>query len=203
MKRRNKYILSLCITASIIMTNSVHNFAKDTDEAIKPHSASYGCYIDVYKNNNTDNFTPEGNPSIGVLSKFLDLWQPGTEWNNGKKLNSNVLDKNIENSRIISSSRNSEDERKAYLDDRRDQSYSIISGLGPYSEEFKKGTNAGTTIPDIVPNNAKATLYTDGGNSNGRWADENSVYGNMVTLVDTIRGKYIICQKILEIYETF
>ena len=94
MKKRNKHILSLCITVSLMMNSSITAFAS-TDETIKPHQASYGFYVDVYENNNSDNYTPESNPSIGVLSKFLDLWQPGTEWNNGTKLNPTVLDKNI------------------------------------------------------------------------------------------------------------
>lgn len=187
MKKRNKHILSLCITVSLMMNNSITAFAS-TDETVKPHQASYGFYVDVYENNNSDNYTPESNPSIGVLSKFLDLWQPGTEWNNGTKLNPTVLDKNIESSKKISSSRTKEDERKAYLDDRRDQNYSIITGLGPYADEFKKGSKAGTTIPDEIPADASTTLYSDAGNINGNWAEENSTYGNMVKLVNTLRN---------------
>lgn len=190
MKRRNNKILSICIGASVVITNlcTINVSAEINDECIRPHEASYGYYVDVYKNNNSDNMEPETNPSIGVLSRFLDLWTPGSEWNNGIKINSSILDKNIENSREIAATRNREDERKAYLDDRRHQSYSIISGLGPYSEEFKEGSNAGTTIGDIIPDDADTVLYADESNSNGVWADEESEYGNIVKLVNTIRG---------------
>lgn len=190
MKKRNKKLLSTIMLASVMLSYSTTNVVKaeESDDAINPKQASYGYYIDVYRNNSSDNMTPEINPAIGVLSQFLNYWKPGTEWNNGTILNSGVHNKNIELSKNIADSRTKEAEDKAYLDDRRNQSYSTITGLGAYSDEFKNGTNAGTTISDEVPADANAILYNDEGNSNGEWADVDTEYGGIVQLVNTIRG---------------
>lgn len=190
MKKRNKKLLSIIMSASVMLSYFTTNIVKaeESDDAINTKQAGYGYYVDVYRNNSSDNMTPEINPAIGVLSQFLNYWKPGTEWNNGTILNSGVHNKNIELSKKIADSRTKEAEDKAYLDDRMNQSYSTITGLGPYSDRFKKGTNAGTTIADVVPSDANVTLYNDEGNSNGQWADVNTEYGNIVQLVNTIRG---------------
>lgn len=158
-----------------------------TDSRITPHAASYGYYVDVYKNNETSNMTPESNPSIGVLSKFLELYTPGASWDTGTVVNQAVHNANLINTAIIAGSRTKEMEEKAYLDDRRHQSYSVISGLGGYAEVFKAGTNAGTTIRDEIPGDATTVKYDDKGNENGNWAEVDSTYGAMVQLVNTVR----------------
>ena len=61
MKRRNNKILSICIGASVVLTNlcTINVSAEINDECIRPHEASYGYYVDVYKNNNSDiHFSP-------------------------------------------------------------------------------------------------------------------------------------------------
>ncbi len=156
--------------------------------AIDPVPGAYGYYVDVYTNNSSSNTTQEINPSIGVLSGFLKLWTPGTEWNNGTILDEAILNENIDKAAEITNTRTQKEEDRAYLDDRRNQNYSMISGLGVYAENFIKGANAGTTISDTIPADATTVKYEDGGNSNGVWADETSSLGSIVKFVNTVRN---------------
>ncbi|MDO5293516.1 MAG: phosphatase PAP2 family protein [bacterium] len=180
--------LTGALTLSIAFTSSNLPVQATKGSEIEPHKAAYGYYVDVYKNNDKSNMTPETNPSIGVLSKFLELFTPGDSWNTGTKENVSVLNTNIINSAVIANSRTEKMQEAAYLDDRRNQNYSMISGLGDYADAFKKGTNAGTTILDTIPSDATTVKYDDAGNSNGTWADEATTYGGMVKLVNTIRN---------------
>ena len=75
----------------------------------------------------------------------------------------------------------------SWIIDRRNQNYSAIGGLGPWAGAFRDGTNTGTTIPDEVPDDATTVRYDDEGNANGNWAEEDSAYGSIVQLVNTIR----------------
>jgi autotransporter-associated beta strand protein len=156
--------------------------------AIDPVPGAYGYYVDVYTNNSSSNTTQEINPSIGILSGFLKLWTPGTEWNNGTILDEAILNENIDKAAEITNTRTQKEEDRAYLDDRRNQNYSMISGLGVYAENFIKGANAGTTISDTIPADATTVKYEDGGNSNGVWADETSSLGSIVKFVNTVRN---------------
>lgn len=186
-KSSQKARLAAILTFTLMSSQGVMA-SGTTASAITPQPGVYGYYVDVYKNNTSDNKTPETNPSIGVLSEYLKLWTPGSEWNNGTKVNAQVLDANIAKSIEITKARTKEEGIDAYLFDRRNQNTSAILGLGPYVKAFMAGTNAGTTIPDEIPAAAKKVKYDDEGNSNGAWADEDSKYGSMVKLVNTIRN---------------
>jgi autotransporter-associated beta strand protein len=159
------------------------------DVAITPNEVSqYGYYVDNYKNNSSSNMTPQTNPSIGVLSEMLNYFTPGTAWNNGTILNEKIHQMNLTKTSEINQNSTDAQKKQAYLDDRRDQNYSMISGLGVYADAFIKGTNAGTTIPDTVAADANTVKYDDKGNNNGTWADTNSQYGAIVNLVNTVRN---------------
>ncbi|RXZ86128.1 phosphatase PAP2 family protein [Agromyces atrinae] len=160
------------------------------DTAIAPVAADYGYFVDGYRNNTTANTTPATNPAIGVLEGMLDLWQPGTTWDSGTALNPAILDENIAKNLRIAAERTPADEDAAYVMDRRHQSYSAIDGLGAAADEFRERSNAGTTIPDEVPADATTTVYNDGRNANGAWADTDSELGGIVSLVDALRGTY-------------
>lgn len=178
-----------CTLTSSGLTHSVQAALTSEEMAmIAPKPGQYGYYVDVYRNNISSNMTTTSNPAIGVLSGFLEVYKPGSSWNNGTVLNSEVHQYNIENSVLIAKSSTEEMTKAAYLDDRRNQSYSVITGLGGYSDLFKAGTNAGTTISDVIPADAVRVKYEDQGNENGNWAEEDSTYGAMVTLVNTIRN---------------
>ncbi len=156
-----------------------------TDEsAIVPHPAAYGYYVDTYQNNNTSNMTPTTNPSIGLLSEFENYWIPGTTWNNGIPVNNNLLQENRQKVIAITSGRTEEQATKAYLDDRRNQNYSVTEGLGPYTDAFRTMAQSTTTIPDTVPADAISVKYDD----TGTWGRTDSQLGSMVALVDTMRG---------------
>ncbi|SDC34801.1 LPXTG-motif cell wall anchor domain-containing protein/sortase B cell surface sorting signal [Terribacillus halophilus] len=158
------------------------------DSAIAPQEAAYGYYVDNYAKNDKANMTPESNPSIGVLSKFHDIWEPGTSWDNGTVLNADIHNQNIAKSISITENRTEEEAKRAYLVDRRHQNYSAIAGLGSHADNFIAGANAGTTIADEIPEDATSVGYDDGSNNNGVWADQDSSLGSMVRLIDTIRN---------------
>ena len=176
------------LTTSAFVNNVQAAYTSEEKAMIEAQPGEYGYYVDVYRNNESSNMTTKSNPSIGVLSGFLEIFTPGSSWNNGTVLNRKVHQYNIDKSVSIAKSRTKEMEEAAYLDDRRNQSYSVITGLGGYSDSFKAGTNAGTTITDDIPADAVKVKYEDQGNENGTWADENSTYGDMVKLVNTVRS---------------
>ncbi|MDI5791361.1 hypothetical protein PO124_32050 [Bacillus licheniformis] len=100
------------------------------------------------QNNISANTTAESNPVIGLLSEFNKLWTPGKTWNTGTKLNSRVLDANIQKSWILLNAARCL--RKCCLfDDRRSQSYSIIDGLGKLAGVYRMNAGATTTITSI------------------------------------------------------
>lgn len=151
-----------------------------------PTAPAWGHFVDSYKNNNSDNKTVASNPSIGVLSQFLELWTPGSAWDNGTKLNNAVLDANIQKNIDIAAKRTQAEADQAYYDDRRKQSYSAIDGLGALADVYREKAGATTTINDI-PADATTTKYDDGGTDAG---DPNAELGRIVTLVKTLRGNY-------------
>ncbi|TYP73301.1 S-layer homology domain-containing protein [Paenibacillus methanolicus] len=151
-----------------------------------PTAPAWGHFVDSYKNSIADNKTVASNPSIGVLSGFLELWTPGDSWDNGTKLNSAVLDANIQKVVDIAKTRTQAEADAAYLDDRRKQSYGAIEGLGSLTDVYRTKAGATTTINDI-PADATTKKYDDGGTDAG---DPNSELGRIVTLVKTLRGNY-------------
>ncbi|MCF5469514.1 autotransporter domain-containing protein, partial [Pseudomonas syringae] len=75
-------------------------------------------------------------------------------------------------------------ETAAYFDDRRDQSYSAISGLGSLSAAYKAGAGAFTTITQFDDSN-KTVKYDDKGNGAG---SSSSALGKVVDLVGAVRN---------------
>jgi LPXTG-motif cell wall-anchored protein len=182
----NKKIVPLVLLAAVTTSCFTRTALADAPVAAQP--AAYGYYVDVWKNNTTSNMTPSTNPAIGVLSEYLKLWTPGTAWNNGTILNAPILNSNIQKSIDITNNRSEAEAHQAYLDDRRNQNYGIIDGLGKYTDAFIAGANAGTSIPYAIPADATTKKYDDKGNSNGNWAETNSSVGNMVNLINVLRN---------------
>lgn len=158
------------------------------EDAITPHEGPYGFFIDTYRNNTSDNMTVESNPTIGVLSPMLDYWSPGESWNDGTVLDQELHDQNIAQVAEITAARTEAEGERAYILDRRSQSYSMIEGLGPDADSFMELTNAGTTVTEI-PDYAYERSQHDEGNSNGVWADTDGPLGSAIELVDTVRGE--------------
>ncbi|MBY7736897.1 acid phosphatase [Paenibacillus polymyxa] len=153
---------------------------------VTPTEPSWGYFVDHYKNNSAANKTESSNPTLGLLSEFNKLWTPGATWDTGTKLNSSVLDANIQKVIDIAARRTSSEADAAYLDDRRNQSYSVIDGLGSLTDIYRKKAGATTTIND-VPADATTKKYEDEGTNAG---DISSSLGNVVNLVNTLRGDY-------------
>ncbi|WP_159888351.1 S-layer homology domain-containing protein [Paenibacillus puerhi] len=151
-----------------------------------PSTPDWGHFIDTYKGNQAANSSVASNPAIGVLSPFLELWTPGSSWDNGTKLNSGVLDANIQKVVDIAATRTPAEAEAAYYDDRRKQSYGAIEGLGSLTDVYRAKAGATTTINDI-PDDATTKKYDDGGTDAG---DPDSELGRIVTLVKTLRGNY-------------
>lgn len=155
-------------------------------KSVVPAEPAGGYFVDNYKNNVKENATPASNPVIGVLSGFEKLWTPGKEWDTGTKLNDSLLDANIQKVVDITKSRTAAQAEAAYYDDRRQQSYSVIEGLGPLAEIYRTQAGATTTITSI-PADATTKLYDDKGTNVG---DPDSSLGSIVKLVNTLRGPY-------------
>lgn len=175
--------------------------AADQSDPIAPVPDQWGRhYVDAWASNTTENTSPDTNAAIGLLSTMESYWKPEVpltpEWDAdgtflpesvGTVINGEVLDANIAITRDIAANRTPEQAAQSWIIDRRNQNYSAIGGLGPWAGAFRDGTNTGTTIPDEVPDDATTVRYDDEGNANGNWAEEDSAYGSIVQLVNTIR----------------
>ena len=185
--RMRKHLLIAVCSLALLLSSLV---VGDASAATKPTTAaspqSSGFFVDHYKNNISANTTAESNPVIGLLSEFNKLWTPGKTWNTGTKLNSRVLDANIQKVVDIAERRTMLEENAAYFDDRRSQSYSIIDGLGKLAGVYRMNAGATTTITSI-PADASIRKYNDEGTNSGSTSSE---LGNVVSLVNTLRGNY-------------
>lgn len=153
-----------------------------------PAEPRWGHFVDSYKNNTPVNMAVYSNPAIGVLSQFLDLYEPGTAWNNGTKLNESVLDANIQYVKDLAARRTPAQVEMAYYDDRRNQTYGAVDGLGSLSEVYRSMSGTYTTITNI-PADATTKKYDDGNNQN-KGGDSSSALGKMVDLIGTLRGNF-------------
>lgn len=122
---------------------------------------------------------------IDLLSGYSKLWTPGATWNTGSPtaLGAPILQRNVQYVIDLSHTRTHDQEVAAYYDDRRDQSYSLISGLGSLAEAYRAGSGAFTTIP-VFDDSTQRVKYEDQGNGSG---DVNSRLGKVAQLVKAIR----------------
>lgn len=153
-----------------------------------PAAPVWGHFVDSYQNNTSVNDAVYSNPAIGILSGYLDLWTPGSSWDNGTKLNNEVLNYNIQYVVDIAAARTPKEEEAAYYDDRRNQTYGAADGLGSLSDVYRSMSGTYTTITDI-PDDATAVKYNDG-NGQNKGGDANSRLGSMVDLIGKLRGNY-------------
>ncbi|MNB75455.1 Cellulosome-anchoring protein precursor [compost metagenome] len=183
----------LSVAAGVaLMSNAVAGNPAMASSAVSqielPAAPVWGHFVDNYKNNISVNKAVYSNPAIGILSGYLELWTPGTSWNNGTKLNSSVLDANIQYVANIAAARTPEEATAAYYDDRRNQTYGAADGLGSLSEVYRSKSGTYTTITSI-PADATTVKYNDG-NGENKGGDSNSELGKMVDLIGKVRGNY-------------
>ncbi|MPW45255.1 acid phosphatase [Acinetobacter guerrae] len=158
--------------------------------------------------------TVETNAGVRVLSGFLDVWTPSSlfvdagvsaqaqdgfpavmqsNWTglpgdstDGSKKNVDVLNYNINYSIQTTHNRTEDDAIRAYLDDRRGKSYSVTSGLGALTDQWRTLTGQTTTI-NSVPNDASQVKYDDKGNNTGlTTAEGNTNFGKVVEFIQAM-----------------
>lgn len=186
--KKKKMKKMACAAAAGMMSMSFIMPAFAQDEAITPKKADYGYYMEEYQKNGEDGVKDTlQNPAIGVLSEMLDYFTPGTAWDNGTILNSVMHEMNLKETAKINQNSTQAEKELVFYDDLHDGNYSMISGLGIYADEFKKGTNAKTSIIEI-PADADTVKYSDAYKDNGEWADTDSTYGGIVELVTALRN---------------
>lgn len=192
MKVKNKNMLLSAAMGALLLINpvagNIATAAPAESSTMLPEAPAWGHFVDSYKNNIPSNMTVETNPAIGMLSGFLDLWTPGTSWDNGTKLNNAVLDANIKYVADLAKTRTQEDEIRAYYDDRRNQTYGAIEGLGTLADVYREKSGTITTITSI-PDDATTVKYDDG-NKDNKGGNSDSELGKMVDLIGAIRGNY-------------
>ncbi|WP_438347822.1 phosphatase PAP2 family protein [Paenibacillus sp. FA6] len=189
MKSLKKQVTVAVLSVPILLSSlggSYASAATTPTTVTLPAAPSSGYFVDHYKNNKADNSTVDSNPTIGLLSGFNKLWTAGSTWDTGTKLNDSVLNLNILKVFNTYTRRTAVEADVAYLDDRRNQSYSVIDGLGSHADTYRAKAEATTTINDVAAD-ATTQKYSDEGNNAG---STDSSLGNMVGLVNTLRGEY-------------
>ncbi|MGV7117701.1 phosphatase PAP2 family protein [Paenibacillus kyungheensis] len=188
MKLSKFKMLGLSLTLSVLAgtVGGHYSHAAEAKDVLTPVKPAWGYFVENYKNNTKDHTSVTSNPVIGVLSGFEKLWTPGATWDSGTAVNHKILDQNIQMVMDIAKKRTASQAQAAYLDDRRNQSYSVMEGLGSLTDIYRKDAGATTTITD-VPADATTQKYDDEGNNAG---DPNSSLGSVVSLVNKLRGDY-------------
>lgn len=183
MKRMKQRLGATLATALVLLPlmTPVAQAKASVDDLIAPHRASYGYYVDTYKNNVKTNTTPSTNPAYGLLNNFSQYWSPVKG-----QLNPSLLNENTAIAARITQQRTAAEVKRSYLTDRRSLSYSIISGLGPFEAAFIQNAGAKTDFTDVpaVPDPANESY------SKVPWASTDSKLGAMVQLVNATRGSF-------------
>lgn len=132
-------------------------------------------------------------PGVQVLNRYLDLFTPGstnslgTTWYAGTILNNNVLAYNNQYVVNLTTARTAAQKSAAYMDDRRNQSYSILDGLGPLTSYYMTGAGDYTTIPALDSTTAN-TEYDDASSVNNYAGSLTSSLGSVENLIWSIRS---------------
>ena len=183
---------SVAVVPGAVLADPVHATGTAdgllSSDAIAPVAGEYGHYVDVWETNTDSDLDPRRNAAVGVLSSMLDVWTPGEEWDSGTPVQQAVTDSNIDQSVAISRDASDAEQERAYLIDRRHQNYTATEGMDELTDAYRSAVNAGTTIPDEIPEEAKEQKFSDENNENGAWADAVGELGPTVQLVNDIRN---------------
>ncbi|UQS86141.1 phosphatase PAP2 family protein (plasmid) [Nicoliella spurrieriana] len=178
--------ISSSINVKAAKTSNKATLAIDSD-----HKSDAGRYfIQDYQTNTSTNTTPETNASIDLLSQMNQLWQPGSDWNDGKRLNTKILDENIGLADKIAKDRTKAEADQSWLDDKNDMDYSVQEGLGNLTDYFRKVANI-TGGYKQVPTDAETKDYDTNWSKPEVTGDTSSKLGSVVKLADTLKdGNY-------------
>ncbi|MGU3451742.1 phosphatase PAP2 family protein, partial [Methylobacterium fujisawaense] len=129
--------------------------------------------------------TPGAGNGVDILSGFGRIWIPGRTYDTGSPtaLGAPLLLRNIQIVAERARERTLAQEVAAYYDDRRNQSYSVIDGLGPLTQAYLAGSGATTTIPAFDATTSRVQ-YVDQGTGAGVTT---SPLGKVVQLVNVFR----------------
>ncbi|MER7674728.1 phosphatase PAP2 family protein [Kitasatospora sp. NPDC096128] len=153
------------------------------------------AFVDSYATNTMADLTPEGNAAVRILTGMNRIWRTGTSWNDGSPLMADVLRANVRYCVEVTTRRTADQAKEAFIYDRRHQGYSVIAGLGPLADLYRTGARAVTSIttaPDSTPP-AKVDDAVPAGAPAGSAIGPGAVdseLGQVVTLVNTLRGPY-------------
>src|SRR5699024_6909608 len=102
----------------------------------------------------------------------------------GQVVDQDMIHLNLAKSAKVTEDRSASESERAYLSDRRDRRYNLISGLGPYAPAFIQNADAQTnyiSMPSApLPSNYSTKKVT--------WAATDSKLGDLVKLVNVAEG---------------
>ncbi|WP_341778768.1 phosphatase PAP2 family protein [Levilactobacillus sp. HBUAS70063] len=182
--KRAAVMLSL-VAVTLPMVTTVTNAsakAKHPNVAalLQPHEADYGYVVDGYHHNldNMTYMTPTSDPVIGVINGFTKYWR------NGQVVDQDMINLNLAKSAKVTEDRSASESERAYLSDRRDLRYNLISGLGPYAPAFIQNADAQTNYLSMP----SAPLPANYSPKKVTWAATDSKLGDLVKLVNVAEG---------------
>lgn len=156
---------------------------------------SVAAFVDNAATNQQSQKTIDVNAGVRALAPFLELWQPVAQtvdvsmWDGlpdqGTVLNQAVHDKNVQYVVDATTQRTAAQATSAYLDDRQNQAYSIVDGMGPLTAAWRAGSRATTTITSVAPD-ATTVKYDDGGNGAGDATT--AEFGSVVSFINAMRS---------------
>ncbi|MFF2078250.1 phosphatase PAP2 family protein [Kitasatospora sp. NPDC058162] len=158
-------------------------------------SVQGAAFVDSYATNTMADLTPEGNAAVRILTGMNRIWHTGKSWNDGSPLLADVLRANVRYCVEATTERTADQAKEAFIYDRQHQGYSVIAGLGPLADLYRTGAKAVTSItsaPDSTPP-AKIDDAVPAGAPAGSEIGPGAVdseLGQVVTLVNTLRGPY-------------
>ncbi|WP_306204058.1 phosphatase PAP2 family protein [Actinoplanes sp. RD1] len=152
-------------------------------------------FVADYKSNVTANLTVDTNAAVRILSGMQRVWRTGTSWDNGTVLDAATLHASMRYATKVTRARTQAQADRAFVQDRQHQSYAAIAGLGALAAPYKAIAKAVTSIT-TAPASTPATKIDDAvpagapaGSALGAGAVD-SPLGQVVTLVNTVRGPY-------------
>ncbi|RKT19874.1 autotransporter-associated beta strand protein [Streptomyces sp. 1114.5] len=195
---RRRFLRSSAATSVGLLTapTAVSLLAAPQRAAAAPVGPVPGAaFVDSYATNTMADLTPEGNAAVRILTGMNRIWHTGTSWNDGSPLMADVLRANVRYCVEITTERTADQAKEAFIYDRQHQGYAVIAGLGPLADLYRTGARAVTSIttaPDSTPP-AKIDDAVPAGAPAGSAIGPGAVdseLGQVVTLVNTLRGPY-------------
>lgn len=200
MKNKKFWIYSLLVIS--MLTSCKHNEITQNKQAYEVSQNTQVLKLtDIQKNSLEETKYTKENPLIKNLFGFNSIWTLNdSQWQNGgangkgpKNFDNILISNNIvwkENIQYVikvTNNRTNEEALKAYYDDRRDQNYSTIEGLGPLTNLYKLGVGAFTSINHDIDNFDVNQVIGYKEEDKGSGGNENSELGKIYSLVNLLR----------------